>query len=239
MTVPQEISNADLKQLLHYMSRIKGFEKIFKIQSAMTIRLIWGLLIIGAGVLEFVITQLLILNQDYSTSYSEFLSQTSFLTIIPWIFALSSALIIQLFSDRHITNIYSYETKKIGENTDTFFLLRSFILMVLIVQIFALTDLLMLAYPSITLIAGFTAYVIASKQYLKFQEVITRRTHLIIPISTGLAIIVMVSGNIISPMFFQYLGLIFGLFFGGSTVVSAFWNRKLINSFLAIEDDKS
>ncbi len=57
MTIPQEISNADLKQLLHYMSRIKAFEKIFKIQKDSMTRLIWGLLIIGGGVLEFVITQ--------------------------------------------------------------------------------------------------------------------------------------------------------------------------------------
>ncbi|MHA2030191.1 MAG: hypothetical protein ACW98F_16485 [Candidatus Hodarchaeales archaeon] len=235
MTIPQEISNADLKQLLHYFSRIKAFEKIFIIQKDSMTRMIWGLLLIAGGVLEFVITQLLIL-----TIGSGLVTHPlwGYLNNIPWILAIGIGLVIQLFSDRHITNIYSYDTKKEGEDAGTFFMIRSFVLMALVLQVFAMIGLVRLIYPTITLIAGITAFILDNKQHLEFQEVIKRRTYLITPISAGIAIIVMVGGIIISPVFWQFQGLIFGVSFGASRSISAFWNRQLINSYLAIEDDK-
>ncbi|MHA1942560.1 MAG: hypothetical protein ACW97P_12710 [Candidatus Hodarchaeales archaeon] len=236
MTIPQEISNTDLKQLLHYMSRIKAFEKIFVIQKDSMTRMIWGLLLIAGGLLEFVIVQLLILAIDAGLVTHPL---WGYLNNIPWILAIGSGLVIQLFSDRHITNIYSYETKKEGEDTGIFFLIRSFVLMALVLQVFAMIGLTMLIYPAITLIVGITAFILDNKQHLhlEFQEVITKRTYLITPISAGIAIIVMVGGIILSPAFFQFQGLIFGVSVGASRSISAFWNRQLINSYLTIEDD--
>jgi hypothetical protein len=235
MTIPQEISNTDLKQLLHYMSRIKAFEKIFVIQKDSMTRMIWGLLLIAGGVLEFVIVQLLILAIGAGLVTHPL---WGYLNNIPWILVIGSGLVIQLFSDRHITNIYSYETKKEGEDTPIFFLLSTFVLMALVLQVFAMIGLTMLIYPAITLIVGITTFILDNKQHLEFQEVITKRTYLITPgVSLG-AIVVMVGGVILSPAFFQYQGLIFGVSFGASRSISAFWNRQLINSYLAIEDDK-
>jgi hypothetical protein len=235
MAIPQEISNADLKQLLHYMTRISTFEKVFIIQKDSMIRLIWGLLLIAGGVLEFFLTQLLILTIGSGLVTHPL---RGYLNNIPWILVIGIGLVIQLFSDRHITNIYSYNTEKEGKGTEIFFMIRSFVLMALVLQVFAMIGLVRLIYPAITLIAGISVFISDNKQHLEFQEVIKRRTYLITPISAGIAIIVMVGGIIISPVFWQYQGLIFGLSFGFSRSINAFWNRRLIDSYLAMEDDK-
>ena len=76
------ISPAEIKQLLYYMNRVKSFEKTFIMQKDSMSRLIWGLLLIGAGILDGVFSSLRFFG---------------LVSVTPWILAIVSGLIIQGF----------------------------------------------------------------------------------------------------------------------------------------------
>ncbi|MFX1284832.1 MAG: hypothetical protein ACFFB5_14320 [Promethearchaeota archaeon] len=211
------ISPADIKQLLYYMNRVKAFEKTFMIQKDSMARLIWGLLLVGAGILDGVFSSL------------QFFGLAS---ITPWILAMVSGLIIQSFSDRHLTNIYSRKTQEKGINSNNLFLIGSFFIMGVAVIFFSFAKLQYLTFPTIALISGFTALVQDKKYYLKYEEILPKQGYLMVPIVSFSAAIIMLLGNFIDPEFFLYGGLIFGFTFGTSFCFGAFWNRRYIDTYI-------
>ncbi|MFX0052901.1 MAG: hypothetical protein ACFFAJ_09505 [Candidatus Hodarchaeota archaeon] len=211
------ISPADIKQLLYYMNRVKSFEKTFIIQKDSMSRLIWGLLLIGAGILDGVFSSL------------QFFGLVS---ITPWILAIVSGLIIQGFSDRHLINIYSRKTQEKGIEGNNLFLIGSFILMGVAIGFFNFTELYYLIFPTVALISGFTALVEDKKYYSKNEEILPKMVYLVTPIVSFSASIFMLIGNILDSLFFIYGGLIFGFTFGLSFSLVAFWNRRQVDIYI-------
>ncbi|MFX0123094.1 MAG: hypothetical protein ACFFAE_05610 [Candidatus Hodarchaeota archaeon] len=212
------ISSADIKQLLYYMNRVKSFEKTFVMQKDSMSRLIWGLLLIGAGILDGVFSSLQFFG---------------ILSITPWILAIVSGLIIQGFSDRHLINIYSRKTReKKGLDSDTLFLMGCFILMGVAVGFFNFAELYFLIFPTIALISGFAALVEDRKYYSKNEEILQKTAYFVTPIVSFSVAIIMLVGNIINSEFFILGGLIFGITFGTSFCFVAFWNRRQVDSYI-------
>jgi hypothetical protein len=211
------ISPVEIKQLLHYMNRIESFEKTFVIQKDSVSRLIWGLLLIGAGILDGVFSSL------------QFFGLAS---ITPWILAIVSGLIIQNFSNRHLINIYSRKTQDRVIEGNNLFLIGSFIIMGAAVTFFNIAELHYLIFPTIALISGFTALVEDRKYYLKNEEILNKMTSFVTPIVSFCAAIVMLLGNVLDSSFFLYGGLIFGFTFGSSFSFVAYWNRRQVDIYI-------
>ncbi|UCG00343.1 MAG: hypothetical protein JSW11_11910 [Candidatus Heimdallarchaeota archaeon] len=211
------ISSAEIKQLLYYMNRVKSFEKTFMIQKDSMERLIWGLLLIGAGILDGVFSSL------------RFFGLAS---ITPWLLAMVSGLIIQGFSDRHLINIYSRKTQEKEDEGNNLFLIGSFIIMGAAIGFFNFTELHYLTFPTVALISGFTALVVDKKYYLKNEEILSKMTYLVTPIVSFTAAIVMLLGTLIDPTSFVYGGIIFGFTFGTSFSLVAFWNRRQVDIYI-------
>ncbi len=219
------ISKDEIKQLLFFMNRIKAFEKTFSVQKNSMTRLIWGLLIFGAGVLDYVITEMVFKTDSFGA-----------VTIIPWALAILSGLIIQVFSDRHITNIYSWEKKTNENNTDTVFLILGFAIIAVSISFFNNSGLYFLSFPSITLISGFMAFVLDGKYFRKNREVLNVNLYLVTPIVCVVAAILMIIISILNDSLFRLHSMLFGIAFGGSFSLIAFWNRKQINTFFENTD---
>ncbi|MFX0209303.1 MAG: hypothetical protein ACFFDT_25190 [Candidatus Hodarchaeota archaeon] len=211
------ISPADIKQLLYYMNRVKSFEKTFIIQKDSMSRLIWGLLLIGAGILDGVFSSLEIFG---------------LVTITPWILAIVSGLIIQSFSDRHLINIYSRKTQKKGLESNTLFLIGSFMILGVAVLFFNFSELHFLTFPAVALISGFSALVSDRNYFLKNQEILPNMAYLVTPIASFTVAVILLLGNFIDPLFFLIGGFIFGLTFGTSFCFVAFWNRRQVDAYI-------
>ncbi len=211
------ISPADIKQLLYYMNRVKSFEKTFMIQKDSMSRLIWGLLLIGAGILDGVFSSLRFFG---------------IMSITPWVLAMVSGLIIQGFADRHLINIYSRKTKEKDLDSGSLFLIGTFIIIGIAVVFFNFAELHYLTFPTIALISGFTALVVDRKYYSKSEEILPKMAYLVTPIVSFSAAIIMLLGNIINSEFFLISGFIFGFTFGASFFFVAFWNRRYIDRYI-------
>ncbi|MFX0014490.1 MAG: hypothetical protein ACFFB2_09140 [Promethearchaeota archaeon] len=215
------ISKEEIKQLLLFMNRIKVFEKIFIIQKDSMTRLIWGLFLFGAGSLSYVITEMVYQTESFGI-----------LTIVPWILAIFSGLIIQIFSDRHIVNIYSWEKPKREASSDTLFLILGFVLMAVLISFYNITALHVLTFPSVALISGFMVLVTDRKYYETNKEILNNKLFLITPVFCLLAASLMILLVLIDESIFIFHSVIFGTAFGGSFCITAYWNRKNIDSFL-------
>ncbi len=211
------ISPAEIKQLLYYMNRVKSFEKTFNIQKESMSRLIWGLLLIGAGILDGVFSSLKIFGV---------------VSITPWILAIVSGLIIQGFSDRHLINIYSRKIQEKGLDSSTLFLIGSFIIMGVAIGFFSFNEMEFLSFPTVALISGFTALVLDKNYYSKSEEILSKMAYLVTPIVSFSAAIILLLGNFIDSSFFLMGGLIFGCAFGTSFCFVAFWNRRQIDAYI-------
>ncbi len=216
-----EVSKEELKQLLVFMQRVKAFEQTFMIQKESMNRLIWGLLLCGAGILDCALIELQILTEE-----------VGILTTLPWLIAIFSGLIMQLFSNRHLTNIYSIQKESKLDSTGNVYLISGFILMGILITIYNASGLYYLIFPSISLISGFISLIADRKQYLEHQALIHRFSYLLNPIVSFVAAVLMILLFSLDSTFFKYHGLIFGLSFGGSFVLSAFWNRNRINNYI-------
>ncbi len=216
----EPIPKEDIQQLLFFMNRIQAFEKIFLIQKESVTRLIWGLFLMGAGILDYVIYEMAVLSDVYG-----------FQTILPWALAIFSGLIIQLFSDRHLINIYSWKKEDPKKNTDLLFLITGLVIIACVITFFNSTDFYFLAFPSITLISGFMALVSDRAVFQKNRDILRKNYYLITPlICVGASVLMLVVFWIDSSLYI-FFGAIFGISFGGSFSLTAFWNRTNVEDF--------
>ncbi len=211
------ISPAEIKQLLFYMNRVKSFEKTFIIQKDSISRLIWGLLLIGAGVLNAVFSSLEIFG---------------IISITPWVLAIVSGLIVQGFSDRHLINVYSRKTQEKGIRSGTLFLIGSFTILGVVVAFFSFSGMTYLTFPAVALISGFSVLVSDRNYYSKNKEILPKMASLLTPIVAFTTAIILLLGNFIHPSFFLIGGFLFGLLFGSSFCFVAVWNRRQIDAYI-------
>ncbi len=219
------ISKEEIKQLLFFMNRIKAFEKTFVVQKNTMTRLIWGLLLVGAGILDFVIRQM-----AYQVENSENL------TLVPWIIAIFSGLIFQIFSDRHITNIYSWQKSKEEENTGTTFISLGFILIGVIIVMTSTPDLYFLTFPIICLFVGFLTLVTDNRYFKENEEILNVKHLFFIPSVCVILAVVLLLIFMIDKSNIVFSSVIFGCGFGGSFSLIAFWNRKKVIMYIEQTD---
>ena len=216
-----DISKEELKQLLAFMHRIKAFEKTFIIQKDSMNRLIWGLLLLGAGILDCMLIELQIITDE-----------VGILTTVPWLIAIFSGLVLQLFSNRHLTNVYSIQREKESDSSGNMYLISGFLLMGVLITFYNANRLHYLIFPSISLISGFMSLILDREQYRENKDLIPKSSYLINPIVSLFAALIMIISYLIDNSFFKFHGLIFGLSFGGSFILSAFWNRNQIDNYI-------
>ena len=219
--VSNEISKAELKQLLYFMQRVKSFERTFMIQKDSIIKLIWGLLFVGAGVLDYVMVDLQIET-----------AAVGIFSLLPWVIAMLSGLIIQIFSDRHITNIYSREMKKESNSAATLILISGFILIGVVVTIFNMNEIYSLTFPMISIISGLMALVLDKENYQKNKDIINRYSYYLTPFITFSAAILMILISLLDNTNFRYHGLLFGISIGSSFLITAIWNRNSVQNYI-------
>ena len=219
------ISKEEIKQLLLFMNRIKTFEKIFVIQKESVTRLIWGLLLFSAGLLDYVITFMVYQAESYGI-----------LTIIPWALAMLSGLIIQTFSERHLTNVYNWEQPKKEKNKDDLILILGFALMGVVVIIFNTPSMAIFIFPCIALISGFLAYYTDRKYVVKYKEILQKESSFIVTFFCFLAAILMVIIGLIDMNNINLHSVIFGAAIGGGFSFTAFWNKKSLDDYVKEED---
>ena len=219
------ISNEDIKQLLLFMNRIKAFEKIFVIQKDSMVRLMWGLFLFGAGLLDFVITEMV-----YQTESS------GVLTLLPWVLAILSGLILQFFSERHLINVYSWEKPQKEGSKYTFFQILAFVLMPVLISFFNTIGWYFLIFPSTALIFGFLVYVMDRKYVEAHKEILNDKSPLLTPSLCVLAAILMILLVLIDNAYLIFHSMVFGTAFGGGFCVTAFWNRKNLDKYVESED---
>jgi hypothetical protein len=219
------ISKEEIKQLLFFMNRIKAFEKTFIVQKNTMARLIWGLLLVGAGILDFVIRQMAyeVENSDY-------------LTLLPWIIAIFSGMIFQIFSDRHITNIYSWQKSQEEDNSGTTFISLGFILMGVVVVVTSTPDLYFLTFPIICLISGFMALITDNRYFKENRDILNIKHIYFIPIVCVILALVLLLSFMIDKSNVAFSSVIFGCGFGGSFSLIAFWNRKKVIMYIEQTD---
>ena len=219
--VSDEISKDELRQLLYFMQRVKSFERTFMIQKDSIIKLIWGLLFMGAGILDCVMIDL-----QFATS------AVGIFALLPWLIAMFSGLVIQIFSDRHITNIYNKEVKKETNSVDTLILISGFILIGVVVTIFNANEIYSLTFPLISIISGLMALILDKKNLQKNKDIINRYSYYLTPLITFSAAILMILISLLDSTYFKYHGLLFGICFGSSFLITAIWNRKSVENYI-------
>jgi MFS family permease len=220
----QQISKEEIKQLLGFMNRIKAFEKIYLLQKNSITKLIWGLLLMGAGVLGFIISKI-IYSADNPESFEYY-------TIFPWVIAIFSGLIIQIFSDRHLTNVYSWEKPETKNDRDTLFLMIGLIVIAILISFFNSSDLYFLMFPTIALFSGFLSWIGDRKYYPENHEILDQRLIYFTPIVCIVASILMVLVYLINNSYFEVQNILFGISFGGSFSLTAFWDRSQVEKYL-------
>jgi hypothetical protein len=220
----ETISKEEIKQLVHFMNRIKSFEKIFIIQKDSMDRLIWGLFLFGAGLLDYVISEMV-----YQTESS------GLLTLLPWLLAIVSALILQFFSERHLVYIYSWEKPQKEENKDKIIMIFGFVVMALVIIIFNTMGLYYIVFPTVSLISGILTYTVDRKNFRKLENILDDRSSLLTPLLCVLAAIVMIVLVLLDENNFMFHNMIFGTAFGAGFCGTAIWNRKNLDTYVESE----
>ena len=215
-SIPKE----DIQQLLFFMNRIQAFEKTFLIQKESVTRLIWGLFLMGAGILDYVIYEMAVISDVYGIQ-----------TMVPWVLAIFSGLIVQFFSDRHLVNIYSWKKEDPKKNTNIFFLITGFIIIACVITVFNSTDFYFLTFPSITLFSGFMSIVLDRAFFQKNADIINMNYYYLAPLICVGATLLMLVLFWIDTTFYRFFGVIFGISFGGSFSLVAFLNRTKVDEF--------
>ena len=157
-------------------------------------------------------------------------------SIIPWVLAIFSGLLIQIFSDRHITNIYSWKPSEEKVEGDTIFISLGFILIGIVVMITNTQDLYIFTFPSISLISGFLSFVNERKYFRENRDILNENYVYFTPVVCAIFAGIMLIANFIDQSFYIYNSMIFGLGLGGSFSLTAFWNRKKVSAYIEQTD---
>ncbi|MFX1255902.1 MAG: hypothetical protein ACFFCZ_30125 [Promethearchaeota archaeon] len=214
-----DISSEEIRELLFYMRKVKSFEEIYDLQMDAIIRLIWGLLIIGGGILD-----LFLVSLGAST------------TLFSWLLIFILALIIQQFSGRYVTiSERSYKTRYSNRQ---FLILLVLILIIVFASSFLnqfveVIDLSALIMPTIALGVIYISYDIDRWYYKWYSSILKRNLLIVVPLAALTSIIISLVGYFLYGSFFVvFHGLIFGLAIGGGMVGVAYYNKRAIQQYV-------
>ena len=222
------ISQDEIKQLFIFMNRIKSFEKTFIIQKDSMTKLIWGLFLMSAGILHFVLTEMVLISDT-----------SGIITLLPWGIAILSGFIIQIFSDRHLMNIYSWEKPPSKIDKDTIILFFGFIFMGMIISFLSNPGLHHLSFPSVAIISGLLVSIMDKKYFQNNKNILQQNLYFFTPLICIISAIVMIFLFIIDETFINLHSIIFGVAFGGSFSLIAFLNHRQVEKYIEKMDSGS
>ncbi len=212
----KKISPEEIRELLSYMEKIKNFEKRYKLQIIAVERIIWGLLLIIAGIIDFTFAA-------YIFEYGP--------VFIPWVLIIPVGLLM--------THFLSNQTKIIKESEEKppFYkqpINIAFVFIIIAIIITSNETLYFLVMPSIGIIMGI-ALLIDRTFVLPGQ---LRMVEYLTPVLIMLTAIVNILGYLfISNVTITFLaidntefsifhGIIFGSVFGVMELFQAYLTRK-------------
>ncbi|MFW9990836.1 MAG: hypothetical protein ACFFD4_02130 [Candidatus Odinarchaeota archaeon] len=194
---------------------MKSFEIIYALQTDTMIRLIWGVFLFGASILDLLLRIL----------------DAGLLVFIPWVVAITSALIIQESTDRYFPIQKQFKEIKAKYNRH----LRSIFLMVAIILITdIISELAVLQMPAIAVLFAYTFYKMDENYYEYHSAVLKKNLRNFIPALLLISGAVNVVGHYLYSSIFWPYGFIFGIFFGGSMITVSFWNRRNIKQYMSM-----
>ncbi|MHA2296470.1 MAG: hypothetical protein ACXAEU_00670 [Candidatus Hodarchaeales archaeon] len=209
----KNLSTDDIKDLLYYLERVKSFEHVYTLQTDTMIRLIWGVLLFGASIIDLVLR----------------LFEPGLLIFVPWIVAISSAVLIQEFTSRYFPVQKQFREIKMKYDRH----LKSIFLMVIIILITNFSiELAAFQMPAIAILFAYTQYKMDENYYENYSPVLKRNLRTFIPSLVLASGAVNIIGHFLFSAIFWPYGFIFGSFYGGSLLIVSFWNRKFIKQYM-------
>jgi hypothetical protein len=217
-----EVSKQDMKQLLTLMQRIENFEKLNNMQIWSVNRLVWGLLLLTAGILDFIILK-------YTSGI------IGWITTISWALTLVMGMLITSFQRKNVVVTGKKRKRSFYTRTQHYWITLAFGL----VFIFGYTELNHLTFPVIAILMGALLLIdnyLAKRKTSSFAGIVI---HYGTPIAFLLTAIINIVGfYVIGEIFEFYQGLIFGAVIGIAFIYGAFLLRGIIdrNKITIVED---
>ncbi|RLG12822.1 hypothetical protein DRN69_06415 [Candidatus Pacearchaeota archaeon] len=212
----EDISSSEIRELLSYMEKIKNFEKKYKLQLESVQRMIWGCLLLIAGILDFVFAA-------YLFRYGP--------VFIPWIFIVPvSVLLMNFVSSRPILTEEKKKKKPLYKEP----IYVGLLLVIVVMIAFGNANFYYLIMPSIAVIMG-VAILVDHKFVLTGKK---RTIEYLTPILTIATAVVNLLGYFfikeisipvlaIEPTNFTiFHGIIFGFVFGIMEIIEGILTRK-------------
>ncbi|MFW9916734.1 MAG: hypothetical protein ACFFGZ_14105 [Candidatus Thorarchaeota archaeon] len=228
-----DLSPIELRELLHYMNRVKSFERISRIQTYSTKLLIWGFLILVAGVAETLLN----------------LSRGALGTAVMWILAFGAMLAVDIFSRYQMLTKEPFTSRRKWELFITFNIAALIVL--------SLDLLLETAKELIWPLWGvyFAWFFYTGEDWLEqHPDILQRNFRRFVPLMCLISVIVNLLGWLLFvqlPEFttfvksipntkepeethiLDFMSLIFALFFGLAMITVAFANKNSIDKYFA------
>jgi len=219
-----DITPEEIKEFLNYMEKIKTFEDRYKLQIHAVERIIWGFLLIIAGILDFIFSGYVF---DYGPSF------------IPWILIIPVGLLMTNFLTQR-TTIIEKKKEKIPFYKQPITI--AFALTIIVIAAFSNRTLYFLIMPCVAVIMG--TVVLIDKLFTRKislpvkQEIIEYLT----PILTIATAVVNLLGfffitninvnflNIVNSDFSIFSGLIFGGVFGVMEIIEAYLTKNMLSN---------
>ncbi|MFX0115354.1 MAG: hypothetical protein ACFFB3_12465, partial [Candidatus Hodarchaeota archaeon] len=228
------LSPTELRELLYYMNRVKSFERISRVQTYSTKILIWGFLILVAGVAETLLN----------------LSRGSEGTAVMWILAFGAMLAVDIFSRYQMLTKDPFTSRRKWELFLTFNITAIIVLSLDLLQVGPEE----LIWP----IWGvyFAWFFYTGEDWLEQNsDILQRNFRPIVPLLSLLSVLVNLLGWLLFlhlpefktfirslpntkhpddlPHILDFMSLIFALFFGLALVTVAFVNKYSIDKYFA------
>lgn len=219
----EKISAEEIRELLQYIEKIKDFERKYKIQITAVERITWGLLLVTAGILDFVFA-------GYLMGYGP--------VFIPWALIIPVGLLMTNFLTKRTQIVEEKKEKtpfyKVPINI-------ALVLVIIVVIAFSRESLYFLVMPSIAIILG-GAILIDNIffQQIKYQNK-QKIFNYLTPILTILTAVVNILGyffitsinleliSIEYNNFTLFHGVIFGFTFGIMMIIEAYLTKRMIS----------
>jgi len=207
-----DIKPTEIKALLKYVNRIQQYEEIFAYQLDTMVRMVWGLLLMIAGILDWY-----------------FFSIGVYVSIVPWGLAIFSGLVIHYFSEKYL----SFTKEPIVQKQDASVLTVFFILLMLLNLVLNAFELYYFLYPSIAFATALLVIYTDLNDPKNCANLMDRDYSNFIILGALLAgVIDVILGIGLGLEALNYQGIVFGLLFGGSMALVAYLNNKKINEHI-------
>jgi hypothetical protein len=208
-----EISKNEMRTLLNLIQRIEKFEVLYSTQNWAIERLIWGLLLVVGGILDYVIL--------YFTS-----TIVGWFTTIAWVLIIVTGLLVSNFVRRNLFITVRKRKPSFYARTQFYWMLLAMVL----IFIFGYNELDHFTVPVIAILIGTVQLVDSFLAKRKVQSYTGAILHYVTPAVFYLtAIINLIGFFVIGEVFEYYYGLIFGLATGIILVYGAYLLKGIVS----------